>query len=195
MNNQELFIKYLDEQLPKSELENFDSKLEIDSEFKNEFLSFKNNYESSKIKYPVDERYFDNLIPNAKGKLKKTKKNTVIKIAYAVPVIIAILFYANSKFINVSQDFDTQEIFEEFTADEELTKELLNNALSLESYYNLDDELVSEIYNDEINIDESLFEYLEDNIYADDFSDSFIEELSDEEFSNVFKELTDKNIL
>lgn len=195
MNNQELFIKYLDEQLSTGELKGFETRLEVDVQLKSDLLKFKKKYENSKSHPSVDERYFDTLIPNVKSKNLVSQKKRYLKFAFALPIVIMIIFLVNSSLNDNSPNFIVQDNFEEFTSSDELTTELLSNVLNMDEYYMLDESLINELYSEELDLDESIFEYLENNIHLVDDSDNLIEGLSDDEFSTIYKELKDKNIL
>ena len=195
MNNQELFIKYLDEQLSSSDLKELENKLEVDIQFKNDFLKFKQKYDNSKNQVSIDERYFDTLIPNAKSRSVKSQKVRYLKFAFSLPVVIAIIFFINSFITENVTDIIIQDNFEEFITNDGLTTELLSNALNMDEYYMLDESLINELYSEELDVDESIFEYLENNIHVGDDSENLIEGLSDDEFSTIYIELKEKNIL
>lgn len=196
MNKQELFIKYLDEQLSQNELKEFDTKLLEDSNFKNQFLEFRNKYENLRAGISIDERYFNTLIPNSKAQEKKTKKKSVLKFAYAMPVVLFILIVSISNFKNESNSsFTFSDFLDEITIDNELTTQLLSNTFNIEDNFILEDELIAEYYAEELDIDESIFEYLENNTSTEDINNNLLEELSDDEFLSLQKELIDKKIL
>lgn len=195
MNNQELFIKYLDEQISTGDLKEFETRLEVDAQLKSEFLKFKKKYGNSKYQPSVDERFFDTLIPNVKSKSIVSQKNRYLKFAFALPIVIMIIFLVNRSLNDNSTNFIIQDNFEEFITNDGLTTELLSNALNMDENYMLDESLINELYSEGLDVDESIFEYLENNIHLEDDSDNLIEGLSDDEFSTIYKELKDKNIL
>jgi len=196
MNNKELFIKYLDDQLEQKELKSFDTQLLEDVEFKNQFLTFRNKFENSRASIPADERYFNTLIPNSKAREKESKKKSYLKLAYALPIIAIILFATindSKNEANFNNSFSG--IFDEFTNDNDLTTDLLNNAFNMEDNYSMNEELISEYYSEEIDLDESMFEYLENNTYIEDVSNNLVDQLSDAEFLSLHNALIEKKIL
>ena len=65
----------------------------------------------------------------------------------------------------------------------------------MEDNYSMDEELISEYYSEEIDLDESMFEYLENNTYIEDVSNNLMDELSDAEYLSLHNALLEKKIL
>jgi hypothetical protein len=196
-NNIELFTRYFENDLGDLERESFDNKLLEEPNFNEEFLKFIELYNSSKSSFDVDDRYFSTIIPNARKRLENPKPNYLTKSAYLLPiVIIALFFIINSPSSSiVSFKYDFENLLVSFTETEELTEDLFFNAFNIESSYILEDELISEYYENDIKLDESVFEYLEQNLGANEVNYNLINQLSDNEFNNLYDELIDKKIL
>ena len=93
------------------------------------------------------------------------------------------------------QDVSLTNISELLETDENLSDEELKNVLELNRYSNLDYQILEIYFDDSLEMDETLFEYLESNLAANEISNSFLEELSENEFSTIYKELENIKIV
>ena len=117
-------------------------------------------------------------------------------MAYIFPVVIIGLFIFYIFNMNITQtDNSLTNISELIETDVYLSDEDLKNVIDLNRYVNLDDKILEIYFNDYLEMDETLFEYLELNLAANEISNSFLEELSENEFSKIYKELENKNII
>jgi len=189
-NNIELFIKYLEDDLSNGEKNAFEKRFDDDAEFQSEFYSFSKMYYSSKEEVEIDERYFTTLIPKARKRAEQSKSSVYMKFAYLLPIIIIAMFITFSdKNENIS-DFEL--LLQNFTEDEYLKEDLLSSIYETESLSSLDNELLYEFYSDELNYDETVFEYLEEKIVSNEINNELLNQLSESEFNSIYDELTNK---
>lgn len=190
MNNLELFIKYVDNQFSEKEKELFDRERNNNPHFRKELNKFLNSYNDSKSIIQVDQRYFNSLIPKARKRISKPKTNHFIKLAYLLPVVLIGLYFLIQKPRNIELNYEY--LFDTTFSTEEITEVLYNNSVFFESLTTAENDQSSEYLNYEMNLDESIFGYLEDRINLSDINDNLISELSENEFSNLYEELNNK---
>ena len=195
-NNRDIFIKYLDNQLSNEQRKEFEQRLNDDHKLNLDFIRFSESFQLTKKTFAVDERYFETLLPNVRESIRKSSPSYFGKMAYIFPVVIIGLFIFYIFNMNITQtDNSLTNISELIETDVYLSDEDLMNVIDLNRYVNLDDKILEIYFNDYLEMDETLFEYLELNLAANEISNSFLEELSENEFSKIYKELENKNII
>ncbi len=200
MNENEKFIKYVENELSTEEKKKFDLKLGEDKEFANRFKQFCSRIDQFNNNIEIDERYFTSLVTKAKEKHYKSKNTNsyLPKLTYAIPVfLVAVLitynlFFVSSKFVD--QDY-TENLPALFAEDDELTSEMIDEVLMVDNIdYNSNENDYSSFYdNDEYQY--TLLHYLENNIELTEINDSVISYLTENEINLVYNELIDKKIL
>jgi hypothetical protein len=195
--NRDLFIKYLDNILTEDEKRQFEKRLKMDPAFRNEFEHFNEKLQSIKFDVKVDERYFNNLLPNAKKRVEKGSFNLGYRYVYLIPIIILVIIfnYSDLFFEKYNNEYDFQEILESFTENEEITIDLIDNALDAGDQIYYDDKILEEFYGDTVIYDETLFSYLEENLSINEIDNDLINQLSENEFNEIFDELRNKQII
>lgn len=190
---EDLFLNYLDDQLSVEERKSFIERLKNDSIFNNEFKKFEELYNKSQLRADVDENYFVNLVPNARNRINANKRKNIFKYAYILPVIVfgLLLLYNNQE--RPAYNFDT--LLESFTDDEIIAGELFENSFDNWNYLIEDDLIITEYFEDSAYVDESLFDYLSSNIRGSDISESFFNEISEDEFNDIYNELSETKFI
>jgi hypothetical protein len=197
MNNIDKFIKYLDGQLEYHESKLFETELKNNSDLKEKFEKFSYNYKKSKIEILTNETYFNNLIPNVRRKLDNPKVITLKRLAYILPAFFVgfLIIYQSisSKQFNFKEDFTR--VIESFTQDEVTTNDMLSKALQIDNNYIVDDDLLTAYFSQDLQYDETIFEYLEEKLSVNDINNNLVKELTDNEFNSLYKELLNKKII
>lgn len=195
-NNNNIFIKYLDGQLSPGEIKEFENSLDKNQNLKMNFEKFSKAFQSTKNNIEVDERYFQTLLPNARERMHKGSPNYFGKLAYVLPMVLLGVFVIYLFNTNTPEkDVSLTNISELLETNENLSDEELKNVLELNRYSNLDYQILEIYFDDSLEMDETLFEYLESNLAANEISNSFLEELSENEFSTIYKELENIKIV
>lgn len=196
-DNYELFIKYLDNQMSLKELESFKSELNENQKLKEELNDFKKIFSKGNYNIEIDERYFSTLLPNAKSRISKSKSNKVVKYSLVVPTIILVLFFLFKPIesVKTDKDYSFESLWEVIINDEELAENLVDESIIYGHDYLSDSLLIAEIYNEEIIIDETVFDYLESHLLLNDIDNNLVDSLSEIEFNNLYKNIIDKKIL
>ncbi len=194
-NNNDIFIKYLDDQLSADQRKEFERSLNEDQNFKLDFEKYAQIFQSTKETIEVDERYFQTLLPHARERMQKSLPNYFVKLAYILPVLMLGIFFVYLFNTNSPEiDESLTNISELLETDDSVYDEDLKNVLIFNRYSNLDDQILEIYFDDYLEMDETLFEYLESNLAANEISNSFLEELSENEFSTIYNELENKKI-
>ena len=194
-NEIELFIKYLENDLSQNEIKFFEEKLISDSIFKKNYDDFVNQFNSTKKKIEVDDRYFSTLIPNAKRKIEVSRKSSKVKFSLALSfIIIGFLLILNNSTDEYNSQYNFQSLLSDFTEDDSLTNELLRNVFETENSYIIDEHLLAILYEDEIQYDETMFDYIEKNLSINEINSNLFNQLSESEFNSIYEELLDKKI-
>lgn len=194
--NTELFIRYIDHDLSESELNLIEKQLDENSELKLEYENFHQKYLLSKKEIAIDERYFSTIIPNAKNRIVNRKFNYYKKIGIILPILlIGFIYFFNSSSSNFNFKEDFPELLQTFINDDELATDLISNAAHIENTSNISDEMLNEYYEEELNFDPTVFEYLEENVTSNDISNNVLNQLSENEFNTLYQELKNKKIL
>jgi hypothetical protein len=195
-NNTDLFIKYLDDQLSADQRKEFEQSLVKDQNFKFEFENYAQVYKSIKKTIEVDERYFATLLPNVRERMEKNSQNYLGKLAYILPVLILgtfIIYFINTSTNKLDENLIS--VSELLETDENISYEDLDNILELNKYSNLNDQILEIYFNDNLEMDSTLFDYLESNLAANEISNSFLEELSENEFNLIYQDLEKNKII
>jgi hypothetical protein len=197
MNNKKLFLKYLDNQLSEIEKEDFDLEIKNNHKLRDEFSEFSKLYKSLKSNLEVDERYFSTIIPNARCRIEKPKPNYIGKVVYFMPVIIIIFFMVINQFSNNSfnENYNFDEFVEDFTQDENLTVALFSSALEHNENFVIENNELLNLFLDDLTMDESVFDYVKNNLSYHEINNEIFNELSENEFTLLFEELKNKKIL
>ncbi|MCB9209983.1 MAG: hypothetical protein H6609_11445 [Ignavibacteriales bacterium] len=194
--NTELFIRYIDHDLSESELNLIEKQLDENSELKLEYENFHQKYLLSKKEIAIDERYFSTIIPNAKNRIVNRKFNYYKKIGIILPILlIGFIYFFNSSSNKFDFKEDFPELLQTFINDDELATDLISNAAHIENTSNISDEMLNEYYEEELNFDPTVFEYLEENVTSNDISNNVLNQLSENEFNTLYQELKNKKIL
>ncbi len=194
-HNSDLFIKYLDDQLSADQKKEFELRLTEDQNFKLEFENYAQVYKSIKKTIEVDERYFATLLPNVRERMDKKSQNYFGKLAYILSVLIIgifIVYFINTN--NNKLDKSLISFSELLETDENLSSEDLENILDLNKHSHLNDQILEMYFNDNIEMDSTLFDYLESNLAANEISNSFLEDLSENEFNLIYQDLKNEII-
>lgn len=195
-DNYKLFIKYLDNQMSSEELESFNSELNENLNLKRELNDFRKVFNKGN-NIEVDERYFSTLLPNAKSRISKSESNKIIKYALIAPAIILVIFFLFKPIEQDStvKDYNLESFWEVVSSDEELTKNFVNESIILGHDYLTDSLLIDEVYNQELILDETVFDYLENHFSLNDINNNLVDSLSEIEFNNLYENIIDKKIL
>lgn len=194
-HNSDLFIKYLDDQLSADQKKEFKLRLTEDQNLQLEFENYAQVYKSIKKTIEVDERYFATLLPNVRERMDKKSQNYFGKLAYILSVLIIgifIVYFINTN--NNKLDKSLISISELLETDENLSSEDLENILDLNRHSHLNDQILEIYFNDNIEMDSTLFDYLESNLAANEISNSFLEDLSENEFNLIYQDLKNEII-
>jgi hypothetical protein len=194
-HNSDLFIKYLDDQLSADQKKEFKLRLTEDQNLQLEFENHAQVYKSIKKTIEVDERYFATLLPNVRERMDKKSQNYFGKLAYILSVLIIgifIVYFMNKN--NNKLDKSLISISELLETDENLSSEDLENILDLNRHSHLNDQILEMYFNDNIEMDSTLFDYLESNLAANEISNSFLEDLSENEFNLIYQDLKNEII-
>jgi hypothetical protein len=194
-HNSDLFIKYLDDQLSADQKKEFKLRLTEDQNLQLEFENYAQVYKSIKKTIEVDERYFATLLPNVRERMDKKSQNYFGKLAYILSVLIIgifIVYFINTN--NNKLDKSLISISELLETDENLSSEDLENILDLNRHSHLNDQILEMYFNDNIEMDSTLFDYLESNLAANEISNSFLEDLSENEFNLIYQDLKNEII-
>lgn len=195
-NNTDLFFKYLDDQLSADEINEFELRLIEDKDLKLEFEKYAQVFQSIKKTIEVDDRYFTTLLPNSFKRIGKNSQNYFGKLSYILPLLIIGIFIIYLFNMNTDKfEEDLTSVSKLLETEENISDKDLKNVLELNRYSNLSDQ-ISEIYFDEnLEMDITLFEYLESNLSANEISNSFLVELSENELNTIYQELEKNNIV
>jgi hypothetical protein len=194
-HNSDLFIKYLDDQLSADQKKEFKLRLTEDQNLQLEFENYAQVYKSIKKTIEVDERYFATLLPNVRERMDKKSQNYFGKLAYILSVLIIgifIVYFINTN--NNKLDKSLISISELLETDENLSSEDLENILDLNRHSHLNDQILEMYFNDNIEMDPTLFDYLESNLASNEISNSFLEDLSENEFNLIYQDLKNQII-
>lgn len=194
-HNSDLFIKYLDDQLSADQKKEFKLRLTEDQNLQLEFENYAQVYKSIKKTIEVDERYFATLLPNVRERMDKKSQNYFGKLAYILSVLIIgifIVYFINTN--NNKLDKSLISISELLETDENLSSEDLENILDLNRHSHLNDQILEMYFNDNIEMDSTLFDYLESNLASNEISNSFLEDLSENEFNLIYQDLKNQII-
>ena len=191
INNLELFLKYKDDELSERERNSFEKELEFNSNLKTEFELFSQLYSSTKIKISVDDRYFTTLIPNAKNKILPTKPIWKNRYAIILSFVLAGLISLLVLPLSNSDSIISNDIIEIAS----LNDEIADDIFGLNQIYFIDDEILPELYDADLILDGTVFDYLDEHISSTDINDDLIDSFSESEFNNVYEQLFDKNIV
>lgn len=189
-NKQEIFLRYLENDLSIEEKNEFENKLKNDLNIQSDFNKFAKIYHSSKEMIKVDERYFSTILPNARKKIEKTKISTIKKIAYILPVfIIAGILIISFQEEETNLEYD--QLLHTIVEDENDNVDFLNNIYNDDYFASIDDEALYELYINNIEFDETMFDYLRNNFTSSDIDSELLNRLSEDEFNNIYNELND----
>ena len=194
-HNSDLFIKYLDDQLSADQKKEFELRLTEDQNLQLEFENYAQVYKSIKKTIEVDERYFATLLPNVRERMDKKSQNYFGKLAYILSVLIIgifIVYFINTN--NNKLDKSLISFSELLETDENLSSEDLENILDLNRHSHLNYQILEMYFNDNIEMDSTLFDYLESNLAANEISNSFLEDLSENEFNLIYQDLKNEII-
>jgi hypothetical protein len=194
-HNSDLFIKYLDDQLSADQKKEFELRLTEDQNLQLEFENYAQVYKSMKKTIEVDERYFATLLPNVRERMDKKSQNYFGKLAYILSVLIIgifIVYLINTN--NNNLDKSLISFSELLETDVNLSYEDLENILDLNRHSHLNDQILEMYFNDNIEMDSTLFDYLESNLAANEISNSFLEDLSENEFNLIYQDLKNEII-
>lgn len=198
-NNKDFFIRYLDNDLSEDEKRLFLDKIKNDEDFKAEYDLFELSFKSLKSEAEVDERYFSNLIPRARERGEKPTRGTVraLRYSFILPIlVIGVIFFINyNSENNFEMDYNFQSLLERFMEDEELAISLIEDSYISDEFLIYDSDYIQEIYADNYVIGEEFFDYVEDNVHPSDIDEIFLNNLSEQEFQNIYSNLLEKNIV
>lgn len=198
-NNQDIFLRYLDNDLSVDEKRQFLDKIQNDEVFKAEYDLFEVNFKSLKTEADVDERYFNNLIPRVRERGEKSKRRTVkvFRYSFILPLLIfGVIFFINyNSENNLEMDYNFQSFLERFMEDEELAINLIEDPFISDDLFISNSDYIQEIYADNYMIDEEFFDYVENNIHPSDIDRIFLDNLTEQEFKNIYANLLEKNIV
>lgn len=192
----EKFIRYFDGQMSIEQKELFENELSLDPALKEEYSNFELKFEKLKKEVQIDETYFNNIIYNSFNNSQKKFIPLALKAALALPVLLIIFFLIlpNERDDNTSLTHDVSALISEFSDNIILRTDLFKDEFNY-TMYNLDEILLSDIFDEETVMDESLFDYLNDNIRESDINYNFLDKISSAEFEVVFNEMVQKNII
>lgn len=190
----DLFIKYLDNRLSSEEKKNFENEVSVNENLKNEFVNFSkkfNELKNNKIK--IDDSYFNSLIPRAKKRIEGKNSTIYYKPAYLLPVIIIGLILYLTLFNNTSVKYsDPNYLIEEYVKNEESLVDAVNKIYSNDQDIEIDNNLFNQLYNLENQYDETVFDYLSDNVSTSDIENNFLNQMSDDEFNLIYNKMLQK---
>ena len=194
-NNTDLFIKYLDGELSIQEKVSLENELKLNSELNSEFTKFSESYNSLKRNIDVDERYFDSLIPKSRKRMEKNTTSYIVKFVYILPLILVGMFLLNELVLEkgVDSKYNFEKLLDSFTEDEETTIELISDVYNINNNYRIDEQLLSSLYDSENAYDQTLYDYLSENVETSQIENQLFNQLSDDEFDLVYNKLMNKN--
>lgn len=191
-NNLDIFIKYSDGSLPSVDRKNFEEKLIQDSKLKAEFDLFNELYSSSRNKnISIDDRYFTTLIPNAKKKILSSKPFWKNKYMLALPILIAGLVIL----LGLPETNYENENFNELIEIAAIDSEVADGIIRANPNYFSDDQILPEFYEEDIVLDVSVFDYLEENLLISEINSDITDSFSESEFMSIYEQIFDKNII
>ena len=193
-NKSELFLKYLDDQLSSEEKKIFEESLKNNFSLNEEFQKYAQIYYKTLSEIEVDERYFNNLLPRARKRIKRPINKFKLKYTIIIPIAILafLVIYFNSG-ENLYYDFNN--ILKSFTSDEKLAEELFENSFENWHYLYEEDFSLSLFSAESLEVDESFFEYLSYHIRSSDINENLLNKISEEEFNEVYKGLKEKKYI
>lgn len=127
--------------------------------------------------------------------MDKKSQNYFGKLAYILSVLIIgifIVYFINTN--NNKLDKSLISFSELLETDENLSSEDLENILDLNRHSHLNYQILEMYFNDNIEMDSTLFDYLESNLAANEISNSFLEDLSENEFNLIYQDLKNEII-
>jgi hypothetical protein len=190
-NNLDTFIKYADGDLSNIDRKVFEEQLVHDSKLKADFELFSQLYASSKNKIRADDRYFTTLLPNAKKRIIESKSFWKYKYRLVFPILIVglIILFA---WPSPTSDYEN---FNNFIEIASLDDELVNDIISANPNYFINEEVIPEFYDEDIIIDASVFDYLEENLSSVEINNDLVDSFSESEFLSIYEQILDKNIV
>lgn len=195
-NNTDLFFKYLDDQLSADEINEFELRLIEDKDLKLEFEKYAQVFQSIKKTIEVDDRYFTTLLPNSFKRIGKNSQNYFGKLSYILPLLIIGIFIIYLFNMNTDKfEEDLTSVSKLLETEENISDKDLKNVLELNRYSNLSDQILEIYFDENLEMDITLFEYLESNLSANEISNSFLVELSENELNTIYQELEKNNIV
>ena len=186
-NHKELFIKYLDKQLSEEERSRFENQITGDKDLRMEYENFRRIFYSIKEVPMVNESYFNEIIPKARRRFDIAQNPKYYKYAFILPFLL-LMFYLISQLSNTEYSYDFEYLFETFTKNEEIANQLFEYPFENLNFYYADIEL-SESMKSNLEIDESLFEYLAEKVRINEIDEVFYDQMTEEEFNEIYDEL------
>ena len=190
------FLKYYDNQMSVKEKESFEDELSKNRALKIEYNNFLVKFEELRKENQVDENYFNTLIDRSLSNSGNASVPFPLKAAFALPVLILLLFiiipYVSSE--NTSTIEEIVELFDRNDEDSSLQGNLIDNDFNYLDY-RFDNILLSDIFDDDTVLDESLFDYLDLNISETDINKTFLNQISSNEFEEIYNEILQKQII
>ncbi|PID56411.1 MAG: hypothetical protein CR986_10290 [Ignavibacteriae bacterium] len=197
-NNVESFIKYLDKNFSEQEQKEFETKLKSDQKLKSDFENFSKTFNSSKKEIEVNEDYFVNLIPNARRRIYQNNSFNVKQLVYIIPVIIFAAYFI-IKFFPYSgkQNLNSgvHELSQNFSENGKITEELLTEVFDNYDSYNNSYDKFLKYYETDVELNETVYDYLEENVSPNEINETLFEKFSENEFNQVYNEILTKKIL
>jgi hypothetical protein len=190
-NNIDIFIKYLDENLSNIERKSFEEQLLQNSQLKAEFEHFNQLYSSNKNNISLDERYFNTLIPNAKKKILESKPIWKNKYVLVLPILIIGLVILLSLPETTNENENFNQLIEIASIDDQVADDII----SANPIYYMDDRIIPELYGEDLILDSSVFDYLDENLNITEINNDLVDSFSDSEFMSVYEQIFDKNIV
>lgn len=196
-------VRYISGDMNPEEIIKFEKLLEKDSKLRLEIKEFKRKLEHLKnisVTGETDSIYFQNLLPKVRDRLsEKHKYKTGWKIAFALPLVIILVFIIYKQFpdskLNYSNDLKT----EIAKLNDSLKIELLSGIIVSEKE-NLNDSLLTYNQNQVLTeeVTKEIFKNSTQNnnyesIYLD--PDDLVKDISDQEAEIVFENLVNKKII
>jgi len=194
--NEERILKYLSDSLNEKEKAEFENELTLSKELNCEFLLLKEKIDSLKFEneIPVDERYFANLLPRVRNRMKKKNFSYYSKrIYYIAPTLAAVavllLFIMKPSTITENQYYTLANEVVNNISDKEVSQKYLyeieDDPASVELTFN-DENINSEIASDADLNNKELISLIEKN-YSEDYST--LNKLSDKELEVIANNL------
>lgn len=190
-NNFDTFIRYKDGDLSNFDRKVFEEQLFHDSKLKAEFELFTQLYSSSKNNISVDDRYFPTLIPNAKKKIIDYKPFWKNKYSLIIPLLVfgLIILFAWPAPTSEYENFNN--LIEIASLDDEL----VNDIVSANPNYFINEQVIPEFYDEDLILDASVFDYLEENFSSLEINKDLVDSFSESEFLSIYEQILDKKIV